>query len=87
MSAEWAARLLPVIACLDFVVAAAALSKPLRIILLYAALWGFATALARPVSGEAEVWAFIERWPNCAAPLALLWIRGIPSHDWRSWFR
>ena len=86
LSAAWAERLLPLIGCVDFVVALAALIKPLRVILLYAVVWGFATALARPVSGETEIWAFIERWPNCAVPLALLLLRGVPR-DWRSWFR
>ncbi len=87
MSAAWAVKLLPVIGCLDFAVAAAALVKPLRVILLYAAVWGLLTALARPLSGETEIWAFIERWPNCAIPLALLWLRGIPRNDRRAWFR
>ena len=83
LSETWAVRLLPLIGCMDFVVASAALIKPVRVILLYAAVWGFATALARPVSGETDVWAFIERWPNGAIPLALLWLRGWPG-DWRS---
>ena len=86
LSDAWAERLLPGIGCLDFAIAAAALFKPMRFVLLYAAIWGFLTAAARPISGEAEIWAFIERWPNAAVPLALLWLRGFPD-QWRSWFR
>ena len=77
--------LLPLIGLLDLAIAESALARPIPAVLVYAALWGFATALARPISGETEIWAFIERWPNCAVPLALLWVRGIPQ-NLRSWF-
>ena len=86
LSFESAATLLPVIGVIDFGIAALALIRPIRIVLLYAAIWGFLTALARPVSGVTDVFAFIERLPNCGVPLALLWCRGIPK-QWRDWFR
>lgn len=72
-----AAILLPVIGVIDIVVALFMLIKPLRAVLIWAAVWGFATALIRPVSGE-PVWDFIERASNWGAPLALLLLRGIP---------
>jgi hypothetical protein len=76
LSIESAATLLPVIGIIDFAIAALAWIKPIRIVLLYAAIWGFLTALSRPVSGAADIFAFIERLPNYGVPLALLWFRG-----------
>ena len=83
ISTEAAAGILPVIGVIDFVVAALALAYPMRAVLLYAALWGLLTGLARPVSGK-EIWDFIERWPNWGIPLALLLVRGWPktARDW-----
>ena len=54
-----------------------------RGILLWAAIWGFWTALIRPIVGE-PIWDFIERWANWGAPLALLLIRGWPvsAKEW-----
>ena len=86
LSIESAATLLPVIGVIDFGIAALALIRPIRIVLLYAAIWGFLTALSRPLSGATDVFGFIERFPNCGVPLALLWFRGIPK-QWRDWFR
>jgi len=86
LSLESTATLLPVIGVIDFSIAALALIKPLRIVLLYSAVWGFLTALSRPLSGATDIFAFIERLPNCGVPLALLWFRGVPK-QWRDWFR
>ena len=86
LSLESAATLLPIIGVIDFGIAALALVKPIRIVLLYASIWGFLTALSRPVSGVTNIFAFIERFPNFGVPLALLWLRGIPK-QWRDWFR
>jgi len=33
-------------------------------------VWGFWTALVRPLVGE-PIWDFVERWANWGAPLAL----------------
>ena len=75
--------LLPLIGAMDIVVAILVLFMPWRIILGWAALWGFITALMRPVAG-APVWDFVERWANWAAPLALLALQGFPKKvkDW-----
>ena len=75
--------LLPLIGAMDVVVALLALFWPLRIILAWAAVWGFWTALLRPIAGE-PIWDFVERWANWAAPLALLALRGFPRKikDW-----
>ena len=82
---EMAAAILPLIGVIDFVVAALALAKPIRIVLLYASVWGLLTGLARPLAGT-EIWAFVERWPNWGVPLALLYVRGFPRKR-RDWFR
>src|SRR3989338_997362 len=63
-----AATLLPMIGTLDIIVA---LFWPIRIVLMCATLWGFATALIRPIAGD-PIWDFVERSANWAAPLALL---------------
>ena len=80
-----ATTLLPLIGTMDLFVAVMALFMPLPIILGWATLWGFITALIRPVSGE-PIWDFVERWANWAAPLALLVLRGIPK-KFSDWFK
>ena len=72
-------KLMVTIGVIDVGVAILAILKPIRIILIYAAIWGFMTALARPVAGD-PIWDFIERWANWAVPLALLYIRGFPKN-------
>lgn len=85
-SPETAAFLLTLIGISDLFVALFVLVKPIRLILLWAIIWGFWTALLRPVVGE-PVWDFVERWANWGAPLALLMAMGWPksvSDLWRS---
>src|SRR3990167_131088 len=62
-----AVALLPVIGIMDLIVAFSVLIRPLKIILIWATLWGFTTALIRPISGE-PIWDFLERSANWAAP-------------------
>lgn len=78
-----ATQLLLLIGFLDLVVAFIVLIKPIRGILLWAAVWGFWTALVRPLVGE-SILDFVERWANWGAPLALLFLRGWPKtfKDW-----
>lgn len=61
----------------DLAVVLFVLFKPVRAVLLWAAFWGFWTALVRPLVGVGWL-DFIERWANWAAPLALLLIQGWP---------
>lgn len=82
---ETALMLLTLVGWMDILVALLVLVRPVRIALLWAAIWGFWTALVRPLVGE-PVWDFIERWANWGAPLALLIIRGWPRSG-REWFR
>lgn len=83
---QTAATLLPIFGVIDFVIAAVALIRPIPIVILYAAIWGFLTGLARPFSGVTVVWDFVERWPNWGVPLALLYVRGVPR-KWSEWVR
>lgn len=88
ISQSIAVSLLPIIGITDMLVAIIVLIKPIKIILLWASLWGFITALIRPISGEffsADFFDFIERFANWAAPLALLAIKGLPK-TLREWF-
>ncbi|MBI4128008.1 MAG: hypothetical protein HY459_02960 [Parcubacteria group bacterium] len=80
-----ATQLLFFIGLLDLLVALIILVKPIRIVLLWAAFWGFWTALMRPLVGE-PIWDFVERWANWGAPLALLFLRGWPK-SLKEWFR
>ena len=82
---ETAATVLPVIGIIDFMIAGLVLVKPIRAVLLWGAVWGLLTGLARPASGK-EIWDFVERWSNWGVPLALLFVRGIPRNG-RDWLR
>ena len=80
---EMAKNLLFYIGILDLTVALFVLLKPVRVILLWAVIWGFWTALLRPLVGM-PVWDFVERWTNWGAPLALLLYLSWPKKikDW-----
>ena len=65
-----ATTLIVLIGIADVVVAFIVLFKPVRPILLWAAFWGFWTALVRPLVGVGWL-DFVERSANWAAPLAL----------------
>ncbi len=65
-----ATTLLLLIGISDVLVALIVLFRPVKPILLWAALWGFWTALVRPLVGQSW-WDFIERFANWAAPMAL----------------
>ena len=76
---ETAVTLLTLVGLLDILVAIIVLLKPIKAALLWAAVWGFWTALVRPIVGE-SFWDFIERFANWAAPLALLIMLGWPKN-------
>lgn len=80
---ELAGQLLFGVGIFDVVVALIILIRPVRGVLLWAAFWGFWTALVRPLVGE-PFWDFVERWANWGAPLALLLLRGWPKRA-REW--
>ncbi len=84
-SPEVSATLLGWIGAFDLVVALIVLLRPVSAILLWAAFWGFWTALVRPLVGVGWL-DFVERSTNWAAPLALLLLRGWPK-NFRDWFK
>jgi hypothetical protein len=84
ITGDVANTLMKTIGAIDVVVAILAIIKPIRIILIYATVWGFLTALARPIGGD-PIWDFVERWANVGVPLALLFLRGLPK-NLKEWF-
>lgn len=80
-----ATTLLLLIGYMDVIVAVIVLVRPIRIVLLWAAFWGFWTALVRPLVGHGWL-DFIERFANWAAPLALVYLQGFPRSR-SGWFR
>ena len=68
-----AATLVTIVGIVDILIALAVLLKPMRPVLLWAAFWGFWTAVMRPLVGE-PIWDFVERWANWGAPLALYFL-------------
>ena len=81
---EPATTLLFLVGVMDIALAILILIKPIRIAILWMAVWGFWTALVRPIVGE-SVWEFVERGANWGAPLALFLLLGWPK-NWRGWF-
>jgi hypothetical protein len=71
-----AQEIMPFIGALDIVLAIWVLFKPNKYVLIWMVIWGFATALMRPFSGE-SILGFVERAANWATPLALLLLRYI----------
>lgn len=65
-----ATTLLLLVGIADVIMALIVLVRPVRPILLWMALWGFWTALVRPLVGQSWL-DFVERSANWAAPLAL----------------
>lgn len=82
-SADAAVEIMPYIGVIDLFLGVLILFKPIRGLLLWMALWGLLTAIARPVGGD-PIWDLIERFPNWAAPLALIFYYGWPKkfQDW-----
>jgi hypothetical protein len=57
----------------DIILALIVLFRPVRPLLLWMALWGFFTAILRPIVGQ-SIWDFVERFANWGAPLALFYL-------------
>ncbi len=68
-----ATKLLFIVGVSDILVALIVLVKPMKPVLLWAAFWGFWTALVRPIVGVGWL-DFIERFANWGAPLALYYM-------------
>ncbi len=81
---EPATTLLFLVGVMDVALGLLVLIEPVRGAILWMAIWGFWTALVRPIVGE-SIWDFVERGANWGAPLALLLLLGWPK-KWREWF-
>lgn len=77
--------LLFLVGVMDITLAILLLIKPVRIAILWMAIWGLWTAMIRWPIGPDPVWDFVERWPNWGAPLALLLLLGWPK-SLKEWF-
>lgn len=73
MDLAWAQIAIFFIGIVDVFIGLTVLIKPIRPLLLWAAVWGFWTALVRPLVGE-SIWEFVERWANWGAPLTLWYV-------------
>jgi hypothetical protein len=78
--------LLFLVGVLDLFLAFLVMVKPIRLAVLWMAVWGLWTALVRWPIGPDPVWDFVERWPNWGAPLALLLTLGWPR-SLKEWFK
>jgi len=74
-----------IVGLMDVALALLVLIKPIRIALLWMAVWGLWTAMIRWPVGPDPMWDFVERWANWGAPLALLLLIGWPKNV-REWF-
>ncbi len=74
------------IGVVDWVVAFSCLLRPSKYVLVYATVWAFSAALARPLVGESWL-AFVERAANWAAPLALLLILFVNQVNFKEAFQ
>ena len=77
-------ELMPLIGFVDVFLGSLALVRPTRAAVLYMGVWGFWTALLRPIAGEGW-WEFIERAGNYGVPFAFLLWSGIPRTR-EGWF-
>ncbi|MDQ2721604.1 MAG: hypothetical protein M3Z26_17855 [Bacteroidota bacterium] len=64
-------QIMPFVGFIDILMGIIILLYPLRAVIIWLIIWGFITALLRPLSGEPFP-EFIERAGNFGAPLALL---------------
>jgi len=81
---DMAYNLMPVVGILDILMGISLLIYPTRAILLWLVVWGFITALCRPLSGE-HVAEVIERAGNYGAPLTLLILSGFGGKEIKDW--
>jgi hypothetical protein len=82
---DLAYHLMPWVGSIDIILGVTMLIYPIRAIAAWLMIWGTATALLRPLSGE-PVAEFIERAGNFGAPLALLILSGKMKKNIGYWF-
>lgn len=72
---EGAYALMPLVGAVDITAGILVLIAPRPVVLLYMAIWGFWTALLRPLAGE-SLFETLERAGNFGVPVALLLLFG-----------
>jgi hypothetical protein len=83
---ETITTILLIVGVVDVVLAILVLVKVIPILVLWMVLWGAWTALLRWPIGPDPIWDLIERSANWAAPLALLFMTGVPR-SLKGWFK
>lgn len=78
-SRDEAIAIMPYIGIADIIIAFIILVYPIRVVVAWAILWAFMTALSRPISGD-EFVEFVERSANWCLPLVLFLTLGIPKN-------
>ena len=78
-------QLMFLVGLMDIALGLLILVRPVRILILWMALWAFWTALVRPIVGD-PIWDFVERGANWGAPLALFLMLGWPK-SLKEWFK
>ncbi|MEK9182696.1 MAG: hypothetical protein AAB809_01315 [Patescibacteria group bacterium] len=68
--------LLMITGTIDLLLALLVLIKPMKMAVLWMAVWGLFTAMIRWPIGPEPVWDFVERWANWGAPLVLYMMIG-----------
>lgn len=86
ISPDSALTIMPLIGIMDILFAVLVLIRPIRIAVLWMAVWGLWTALLRWPIGPDPMWDFVERWANWGAPLALFFLLGMPK-NLKEWFK
>lgn len=69
-------KILMLVGIADLLLALMVLFKPIRMAILWMAVWGLFTAMIRWPIGPDPVWDFVERWANWGAPLVLYMMLG-----------
>ena len=78
---DMAYTLMPYVGTIDILIGLIILFYPVRIVFAWLIVWGFTTAMMRPLSGEPFA-EFIERAGNYGAPLALLLLTYTKENKW-----
>jgi hypothetical protein len=81
---ELAWDLMPVIGTMDIALGIVILLRPMPVVMLHLSVWGFMTAMLRPLTGE-SVWELFERGGNYAVPLAFLFLTGFAGWQVKPW--
>ena len=83
-SQGWA--LMPIVGALDIAFGILILLWPMRVLMVHLAVWGVATAMFRPLTGEGLWEEIFERGGNYCVPLALLVLTGGGGDSITRWF-